>query len=325
MDLLKEEIRILKARAEFIQNKIRDCEHHKQDLIKQLYSKIATLDYEAVKKELESEFLNLVEKRELPWTKIYMSMIYNRIANIHLIAKNQEDITPETQEVINIYTQIQRLLQIRIADLEDETNRIKDALAKGIPLYDLYQIKEDEIKEKSLDSQFLSLTSHIHKALQDAEAHIVQKIISARNLMAKLEQEHGNVKTITHFSEEILKFHKEITKHLTQVEMLLFIAGGIAAIVAAPEAIAGISAISLVEKILSKSDQAENIARFIDDLKMVQEKMETLSHVPGFDPQYLKTYQEVQDRYATMIQQSITQESRSKNITRRPGYEIPLS
>ncbi|MCK4589062.1 MAG: hypothetical protein KAT77_01370 [Nanoarchaeota archaeon] len=298
---LKEEIRILDVRTKFALDKVRKIEKKKEGMIKDIKKRLSEFDYEKLKDKL-LEYQALIEKQELPWTRNLKTVIFNHIANFKkdIGRTDPEKIMRGAANLFIYFDRMQKLLTVRVADLEDEVNIIKKSVKSGIPVLFLFRLNEDEIREKSIDSKFSELASPYKRKLHRMEKKVAKKILNAEAAIVQFEHKHGKIEKIHEAGKHVLELFEKIAPHIEHWELAVFILENGISLLPIPGAVAGAHGLKWISKLLTTSYRGTQTKELKNSIFFINSKLETVTKIPGFDKGFRESLQKTREKYKGM-------------------------
>tara|TARA_Y100000310_G_scaffold324835_1_gene387224 strand:- start:360 stop:959 length:600 start_codon:yes stop_codon:yes gene_type:complete len=178
---VKEELRVLRERSNFLIKKIKKAEKAREKLIKNIMKNLGTWNYDELVAKLE-ELNNIMIKRELPATKISISLINNHVAYIgkEIGSANPDEILEGTKKLFDYYAELQKLMLVRVDDLKDEGRVIQESIRNGVPLREFGRLQADELREHTLDRHLKAMRSKFAKSVHNLEKR-AEKITYSQN------------------------------------------------------------------------------------------------------------------------------------------------
>lgn len=294
----KEELRLMKERTAHALKRIKQIEKLKLKYVDKIKKALADLKYGEVRSNLE-EYLNLVEKRELPWAKQILSVIYNHIANFMSGNKirNLDAILPGAQKLIDYHRSLQEILVKRIAAIEDEIRSITTSLNAGIPLAYLERMNKDEMMERALAIKIVELNSSFKRLIGRLKRGAVRKVAEIEAKVKSFEKRHGKIENIATAEKHVVEFFAEISTDLAGADLAIFAVEAGAAVVAGPESLIGAGIFHSVTSFVSNLTKVSEASDLLSKLGDINKKLEHIAGLPGFE----KEYESVRKRYQAML------------------------
>jgi len=299
---MQEEIRVLKERSNFLIKKIVSIENKKVDLVKKIRQDLSDLDYPKLQNILQNEFFRLIQREELPATKNLNSVIYNHVQNIkeNFEGRNPDSIIKGAGKLIDHYRKMQELIQIKIADIEDEIRIVDHCLRNGIPIAQLTKLNEDEMRESGIRRRLEELKNPFKNLVHKMEQHLFEEIREVEGVIKNFESRHGPIERLSHAGHETVELAEKVGTFSKRVDMALFMIEGAAALFLAPEALAGIASFHFMTDALDKGAHMSEALEFLDRLKNINTKLDIIAQLPNYDPAYGKILGETRERYREM-------------------------
>lgn len=311
LEQISESIRVLREREIFLIGKIKEVERKekvKLDKLKELASKFKYLEVKKLLEEENGGYLHLIEKQELPYVNNLKSLIYFGFSNLNQDVNNflKDEFLPTTikadfEKIYQSSIKLDELITKKIIEIQHEIKLIKEALQNRLPLEDLEQINNDELRENELDNQIRDLNNIFYRGYDNISKNVKSRISFAIKNISEFEEKHKKIKDLVEITKEDLEKLAYARKSLEEIPFLMFSLKIATNCTGVSESFQG--AKSIFSGILGISDfekQLKELGEIVEISKSLNLKLSNFEDLPEIQKSYIAIAQEVYERYKGM-------------------------